>query len=113
MKKLLTILLLLFLLQGCSSTPEKGTQYYFSESSFFAGVLVIPNASSDNDIDDALLGVMSREYKYKNWHNLAMSAFDTLNPQDLTYFYLGSAAEGLKHHKIHLFLKITQNDVFS
>jgi hypothetical protein len=42
---------------------------------------------------------MSREYKYKNWHNLAMSAFDTLNPQDLTYFYLGSAAEGLGFYK--------------
>jgi hypothetical protein len=97
MKQFLTILLLLFLLQGCSSTPEK--QFYFSADSFASGTLVIPPESSDDEIDDELLETMNHQYKNKRWHNLAMSAFNTLNPQDLTYFYLGSAAEGLKHYK--------------
>jgi len=89
MKQLLIILL--FLLQGCSSTPEK--DYYFSQSDFIAGNLSIPDAAEDDEIDDDTLESLNNQVRDKYWTNLALYSFNTLNPQDLTYFYLGVSSE--------------------
>lgn len=90
---------LVLLLQGCSSTPEK--DYYFSERDFIAGNLSIPDAS-DDEIDSDTLESLNNQVKLKYWTNLALFSFNTLNPQDLTYYYLGVAAEGKKLYKSSL-----------
>jgi len=91
------VIFILLLIQGCSSTPEKG--YRYSLNDFLSGDLTIPSVYEGNEIDDDVLGNLYNQVKQRNWSNLALYTFRTLNPQDLTYYYLGVAAEGKDLYK--------------
>lgn len=99
--KTTAIFILILLLQGCSSNPKSNPKkaYYFSENVFTSGNLSIPNDNKDDEIDDNTLEFLDSRFKKKRWGALSTYAFETLNPQDLTYYYLGVSAENKGFYK--------------